>query len=1245
MHLLAIQSGVIDDGSEAMDLGQTPGDVVVISAADSELSALARANTDGASGVSLRLANQMQLTHNLSVDTYIDNTLCAAKLVVLRLLGGKAYWSYGVDQVVAAARQYGFKLACLPGDAQRDEALMALGNIAPDEADALWGYLVEGGPENARGFLDYAAHLIGQTDAPPPPRPLLKAGLHWPGLERPALEDVQAHWRADAPCIAITFYRALIEGGYTAPVDAMIEALTKRGFNPLPIFVSSLKDPVSAATIKELYGATSPGLTLNATGFAVASPDGSSGDNPLNAAPGPVLQMVFAGSSREGWQENNQGLSARDLAMNVVLPELDGRVLSRAVSFKSSTARDAATECNLVTYETDENRIAFVADLATNWMRLQAAKPAERRVGIVLANYPNRDGRIGNGVGYDTPSSTVNVLKALEKSGYNCGTYPATSADLMAHLLDGPTNAQGVRQGSVAYALEDYLDVYKKLPQSLRDEVEGRWGAPENDPFVRDSNFVLPAHVHGNVAVCIQPARGYNIDPKETYHDPALVPPHGYLAFYFWLRHTFGAHAVVHNGKHGNLEWLPGKALALSDTCYPEAALGPLPNIYPFIVNDPGEGTQAKRRNSAVIIDHLTPPLTRAETYGPLKDLEALIDEYYLASGLDQRRVNLLREHILDLTRSTGLDKDAGLDGLSDDDALQEIDNYICELKEAQIRDGLHILGEAPEGNLLTDLLVALTRVPRHAGEGKDASLIRALSQDFGFDGFDPLDCTMGAVWDGAKPDILAEITDEPWRTNGDTVERLEVLAHALVAGNASAVNLPKAHTVLQELEDTIRPSVEHCGESEINAMLAALDGKFISPGPSGAPTRGRLDVLPTGRNFFSVDNRTLPTPAAWSLGEKSAKLLIQRHMQEHGSWLKAIGLSVWGTSNMRTGGDDIAQALALIGVKPKWDASSWRVSGFDILPPAALGRPRVDVTLRVSGFFRDAFPAQIDLFDSAVRAVGGLEETDEDNPIAARMRAEQASLQASGLSEDDAQKRAGFRVFGSKPGAYGAGLQALIDEKLWDERGDLAESYITWGGYAYGGGTQGAQEEETFRTRLSHVEAVVHNQDNREHDLLDSDDYYQFEGGMTAAVEQLSGARPQVYHNDHSRPERPVVRTLEEEIGRVMRSRVVNPKWISGVMRHGYKGAFEIAATVDYMFAFSATTGAVRDHHFQLAYDAFLGDDTVHDFMAEANAPALQELAERFREAIDRGLWTPRSNSAYHRLSELTGLQIKDVS
>jgi cobaltochelatase CobN len=933
--------------------------------------------------------------------------------------------------------------------------------------------------------------------------------------------------------------------------------------------------------------------------------------------------------------------------MNVALPEVDGRIVSRAVSFKGQMRRDPLTEADLVSYEPVADRIRFVADLAAGWTRLRRKSIDDRRVALILANYPNRDGRLGNGVGLDTPASTVVVLKALATSGYDVRDIPADGGALVKRLQAGPTNdiaALPTRRVEESLSLIDYEAFFGGLPASVRRAVSERWGKPEDDPFFKPSettcgSFALPIFRCGLAVIGLQPARGYNVDPTASYHDPALVPPHAYFAFYAWLRDYFRADAVVHLGKHGNLEWLPGKSLALSEDCFPEAVLGPLPHLYPFIVNDPGEGTQAKRRAQAVIIDHLTPPLTRAESYGPLRDLERLVDEYYEAAGVDPRRLKVLKPQILDLCRVGGLATDCGIAEDDDEDlALQKLDNYLCELKEMQIRDGLHIFGRAPEGRLLTDLLAALARLPRGTSKPGEASLLRALADDLGLD-FDPLDRDLAQPWTGSRPTALNGSTD-PWRTRGDTVERLENLTTALLEGEQEAADSwTRTRAVLDAVKTELRPAVEASGRAEIDGLLRGLAGRFVPPGPSGAPTRGRPDVLPTGRNFFSVDTRSVPTQAAWTLGWKSASLLVERYAQDHGVWPKSLGITAWGTSNMRTGGDDIAQALALLGVRPCWDGPSRRVTGFEIMPAGVLDRPRVDVTLRVSGFFRDAFPALIDLFDSAVRAVAALDEPEATNPLAARVRAETATLRASGVSEKDAARRAGFRVFGSKPGAYGAGLQALIDEKGWESDRDLARAYVAWGGYAYGSGTGGEAAHGLFETRLRSVEAVVQNQDNREHDILDSDDYYQFEGGMTAAVRNLSGGQPAIYHGDNSRPEAPVVRTLGEEIGRVVRARAANPKWIAGVMRHGYKGAFEMAATVDYLFAFAATARVVADHHFDLVFDAYLGNAEVRAFIAEHNPAALNEMADRFREAIDRGLWQPRLNSVHDVLTKLARL------
>ena len=1227
MHLLAATPGSIDDGKEPVDLGQTPADVVIISAADSELAALSDARGQLENPSTLRLASMMHLMHPMSVDLHIAECASKSKLVIARVLGGVGYWKYGAEQYAAQLHTACVPLALLPGDDKPDEELRRLSTVSDADYDALWAYCVEGGPDNAQNLLRYAKSMLDNSEKPSAAAPLLRAGVYWPGAGISNLDAAQSAWTKDAPVVPIIFYRALVQGAGLHPINRLTKELMKEGLNPLPLFVASLKDPVSVATLEQVFTTAPPSVILNCTSFAVGSPH--SGDNapsnPLTmpaANNAPIFQAVLAGSTEEAWAGGLTGLSARDIAMNVALPEVDGRILSRAISFKGEAYFDDATECPIATYRAQGDRIAFVAKLTANWARLRKTSFENRQVALVLANYPNKDGRLANGVGLDTPQATVNTLHALADAGYTVEDAPSDSDVLMSTIMSGPTNwltDRAEKSGGETLPLDIYKHHFNALPFDAREQITTRWAAPEEDPFFTGKGFKLSIFTYGNAVVGVQPARGYNIDPTDTYHSPDLAPPHNYLAFYIWLRHVQGAHAIVHMGKHGNLEWLPGKAIMLSESCMPEAVFGPTPHIYPFIVNDPGEGTQAKRRAQAVIIDHLTPPLGRAETYGPLKDLEALVDEYYEAAGVDPRRIEYLRREILSMTSSTGLDKDAGLSGEDEDSDLAKLDSYLCELKEAQIRDGLHIFGSSPVNDLERDLAIALVRVPRGTGVHGDASLIRALASDCDVD-IDPLDCEMGQAYRGPRHAMLEAISTDTWRSNGDTVERLELLAMEAINWQKKPEKFIETAPVLDELHKTVLPNLRTCGPSEMNGLLTALDGKFVPPAPSGAPTRGRLDVLPTGRNFFSVDSRAVPTPTAWALGWKSANLLIEKHLQTHGDWPRTMLLTAWGTANMRTGGDDIAQALALMGVKPKWDSANRRVTGFEVLPEGVLGRPRVDVTLRISGFFRDAFPQLISLVDSAAKAVMALDESEAQNPAAARAKREGNTS----------------RVFGSKPGAYGAGLQAMIDERLWADKSDLAEAYLEWGGYAYGAGVEGKRDRAGFETRLKQTEAIVQNQDNREHDILDSDDYYQFEGGAAAAVSTLQGHDRPIYHNDHSRPERPVIRTLDEEIGRVVRSRVVNPKWIDGVKRHSYKGAFEMAATVDYLFAFSATTGAVKNHHFDLVESAFLEDDDTREFIAEHNAPALLEMAQRFQEAIDRGLWTPKSNSARARISGL---------
>jgi cobaltochelatase CobN len=1236
MHLLRTQPGGFVSDDNIADLGQTPAELVILCSGDSSLALLAEAARQLPDDYpQFRLANPMQVQNHASVDLYFEDVLRHAKVILLSLHGGIGYWRYGIERLMELAGR-GVQLILVPGDDRPDPELSDLSNVPVEDRDRLWQFLRQGGLENALNlFRHLASQWFGRDYPWDEPQPLARTAIYHPEKSTATLNDWQADWQAGEPVAALLFYRSHLQAANTAFIDVFCERLQAAGLNPLPIAVASLKEPGCLTQVEDWLDEAAAEVILNTTGFAQSSPEAPH-LRPFRRNI-PVIQAICAQDNEPGWRASEQGLGPRDLAMHIALPELDGRIISRPISFKDLAWRSERSQSDVVCYRAVPERMDFVAGLARRWTTLARLPNHEKRVALILANYPTRDGRIGNGVGLDTPAAALNILRAMQAEGY-----PLSAEQLLdqrgatGRQLGGVTNDLDnldLRPCHQSLALDAYQAMFDALPEANRQAVLARWGAPEQDPMFRDGRLMVAGLRLGLTFVGIQPARGYQVDPSAVYHDPDLVPPHGYLAFYFWLRHTYGAHAVIHVGKHGNLEWLPGKGVGLSESCWPDALLGPLPNIYPFIVNDPGEGAQAKRRTQAVIIDHLMPPLTRAETYGPLRNLELLADEYYEAQLLDPRRARELQRDILALVRETHIDRELQLDAALDSDAdaaiwLPRLDTYLCDLKESQIRDGLHIFGESPGGRLRIDTLLALLRIPRGDGKGAQSSLLRALAKAFGL-GFDPLDCALAEPWTGERPEALREVSDEPWRTVGDTRERLELFAGQLIeqalageSGQLDALGWETVHGIIEHLRSVVAPRLDACGPAEMRGLLDALGGRFVPAGPSGAPSRGRLDVLPTGRNFFSVDVRNLPTTTAWRIGFQSANLILERHLQDHGDHLRQLGLSVWGTATMRTGGDDIAQAMALMGVRPVWATGSQRVDDFEILPLSLLDRPRVDVTLRVSGFFRDAFANLIRLFDAAVQAVAALDEPDDLNPLAAKVRAEREALLQSGLLPEDAVRQAGWRIFGAKPGAYGAGVQGAIDGRLWQSREDLAEVYLNWGGYAYGAGDEGTAARAQFSRRLSQVQAVLQNQDNREHDLLDSNDYYQFQGGMLAAVETLSGEAAASYHGDHSQPDLPKIRTLKEELNRVIRSRAANPKWIDGVKRHGYKGAFELAATVDNLFAFDATTQLIDDHQYALLADAYLLDPHTRDFVRQHNPDALRDMTERMLEAQQRGMW-----------------------
>ncbi len=1317
MHRLATIPGGWNPAAEGVIfVEQQPAPIAFITAADTDIQTLGVATTQlSAEFPQVRVVNLLQLQQQLTIDTYAEDVLTAAKVIIVRLIGGQSYWSYGLEVVQETARQTGAVLIVLPGDDRPDPTLMSHSTASLADVDRVWQYLIEGGVDNYRQLLTFIASRWLDFEC---------TYLAPAAVPRVGIYD-EVRWLPEGMPLqggaAIIFYRAHYLSGNLAAIEALCQALVDRNLTPVAIFVSSLKDPVVQRVLTS-YCQQGVDVLLNTTSFSLASLDT---DTPqvgfwatLNL---PVFQVILSGAGKEFWESGWQGLTPRDMAMNVALPEVDGRIITRAISFKAVQAQNSALQTDVLVYEPVPDRVEFVAELALNWSKLRRIDVCDRKVALILANYPTRDGRLANGVGLDTPQSCVEILHALKAAGYQVGDIPADSGELIKLLTAGVTNdpeGDGWRKARQSLDGEEYWAHFETLPIAVREGIVERWGerdglppqpplergalnpssaqillgypqaaplqnlAPALTPLLggvpvgggglhapQPTNYPIPGIQFGNVFVGIQPARGYDKDPNLNYHAPDLVPPHRYVAFYHWVRSNFGANAIVHVGKHGNLEWLPGKSVALSENCYPEAVFGAMPHLYPFIVNDPGEGSQAKRRTQAVILDHLTPPMTRAELYGSLNQLEGLIDEYYEAQTLDPSRMPAIRDRLIALIHQENLHQTLNIEipsskipsqegypkgGVgSDSDAiltqfLNTADGYLCELKEAQIRDGLHIFGQCPQDTQLRDLVVAIARNPNANRLG----LTRAIALDWNWD-FDPLTADLGEelteIWHqnplrGGVPEgggglhTQTEQSTKPIRIVGDAVEILEEyaakLVQRLIETSAIGEGYPQwaplqvngeigSHTQaeLTWIATKLLPALQQTPQ-EMTNLLRGLNGEYIPSGASGAPTRGKPEVLPTGRNFYSVDIRAVPTETAWCLGRKAAEVLIDRYTQEHGEYPQTLGLSIWGTSTMRTGGDDIAQALALIGVQPVWDGVSRRVVDFEILPVSILGRPRVDVTLRISGFFRDAFPNLIDLFDNAVKAVAALDETPEQNPLAQQVQQEQAKWLEQGLTLDEAQTRSQYRIFGSKPGAYGAGLQGLIESQNWETEADLAQAYINWSAYAYTSKAEGIAAPEAFNQRLGNMQIVLQNQDNREHDLLDSDDYYQFQGGLTAAIKQVSGKSPEAYFGDNSRTENPKIRKLTEEIDRVYRSRVINPKWIAGAMRHGYKGASEMAATLDFLFAYDATANCVQDFMYQGVADAYLFDESVREFIEQNNPWVQRDMAERLLEANQRGLW-----------------------
>ena len=1070
MHVVFREARGLEDTEVATDLGQSPAPLIVLSFSDSDLGAFAAGWQAGRGALpTLRLANLAALGHPLSVDTYVERTLAGARAILVRLNGGASYWPYGLAQLSDLARQKGIALAVLPGDGREDAALDAASTLPVVALRRLSALCESGGAMAAQAALALLARAAGLS-APdlPDPAPMPACGWY-----RPEAGVVPHPPPGAAPLAVVSFYRAYLTSGDTAPIDALIHALGQRGFRGVGLFAPSLKAPEAAAWIRAALAAQPPAAIVNATAFSGRD---ESGTSPLDGPGCPVFQIALSTADEATWGQAERGLSAADLAMHVVLPEVDGRILAGVACFKSRDEADPDLQMALTRHRPSAERIAAIADKVAAWHKLGATHAEERQVALILSTYPGRADQMAHAVGLDALASAEAMLETLG-------------------LPPGEPLARDLPQARIAWPLADYLRALETLPATLRADLIRAWGPPQDDPALVDGAFSFAALRRGKVIVALQPERGEVATRDADYHDVARVPAHAYVAFYLWLR-AQGCHALVHIGAHGTLEWLPGKAVALSGACWPEALIGALPVIYPFIVNDPGEAAQAKRRIGALTLGHIPPPMIAGAVPENLLRLERLLDEYSTAEGLDPARRDRLIARIRDEAQATGVAQDLGLSpGAAPAEIMVRVDRFVCDIKESQFGDGLHIYGQAP---------------------------------------------------------------------------------------------------------------------GETQGLLTALSGRRVASGPSGSPARGRSDVLPTGRNLYSVDPRAVPSRMAHAQGVRLAEELLRRHMQDHGDWPHGLVLDLWGSATMRTAGEEFAMALHLAGLAPRWDVASERVCGFEILPPALLGRPRIDVTLRVSGLFRDVFPGLSQLFEAATQALAARVEEGEENPYIARAP----------------------RVFGPRPGLYGLSMDDPAEHLGEDARKAAGEAWLeasAWAMDAQGGSTQ---DRAGLEARLAGADAFAHVQDLPETDLLLARDYAAHEGGFAAAMAALGRAAPALYHIDATKPESPQARTLAQEIARVVRARVADRRWAAGMMRHGFRGAAEITATVDNLAAFAQLTGQVPAHLFDICFEATLGEAEVVDFMARENPLALEALQGRFAALAQAGLWTTRSNSIAARLA-----------
>ncbi|RBI61110.1 cobaltochelatase subunit CobN [halophilic archaeon] len=1184
--------------------------------------------------------------------------------------------------------------------------------VATEDRETVYEYLDRGGTANVANCVRFLVDAYADEDREyDGPVALPTEGVYHPDVPGAEYEDLRARIdpepspersadeprnaeRDETPTVAVWFYESHWTHENTRYVDALVRALEANGADALPVFCNPATDtdeqedaewvvdnwlldedgePVVDAVLSSFMFS----LSMDERGRDASDEGESAEDVFLDRLGVPVLQTITTMRSRSRYESSDTGVMGFELALSVALPEFDGNVITHPISGKERTEDAAGIGSAPKQHFPIDDRVDHAARLAVNWARLRHLPNEDKRVAVVLHNYPPSDDGIGTAFGLDSPESTVNLLEELQGRGYDLGGELPNSGQTLVDRLtaqltldDRWVAPEDVRDLSVdVVSPEQYGRWFESTDERFRESVVAEWGDPPERPFA------IPGVEFGNVLVTVQPPRGFGADPSKVYHDSDLQPPHDYVAFYSWLRNAFEADAVVHLGTHGSLEWLPGKTVGLNGESAPDQLIDDLPNVYPYVINNPGEGTQAKRRSYAAIVDHLTPVMRNAGTYDELSELEELADRYREA-GMEDARTDdgdhlerLIRQTVeeLDLAVELGIEgsveekvdvrgpEQAGTtlaegrvegDDVSIDELVERIHEYLTDVKTTQIRMGLHTMSEPPADERLVEYLVALTRLENPGAPSLRESVAGVLGVDYQrmLDEPGTYDETLGMTYAEAADEVyetsialvetLAERGFDVPASEAETDSDAEVNMNLLVVdidplGDARAK--AGAHDDLREalafVCEEAAPRVQGA-EDEIPRTADALAGEYVPPGGSGAPTRGGVDLLPTARNFYTLDPRKVPAKSAWQVGREVGDGVAERHYDEQGEYPEEIGVVAWGTPTVRTRGETVAQVLALMGVEPEW-TDAGRIDDVTPIPLEELGRPRIDVTTRVSGLFRDAFPQAAGVVHDAVDAVVDLDEPPESNYVKKHVEEETERLQSDGMDESDARKAATHRVFTTRPGGYGAGTNKAVDEGNWDDRSDLADVYVQWGGYALGKRGRVSEARDAFQRRLGSVEATVKIEDTAEQDEFDSSDWYAFHGGFITAVSEIAGEEPASYVGDSADPDNVDVYTNEEKVRKAMRARVLNPDWLDSMEDHEYKGAGDLSTTVDVVLGWDATTGVVSDALWDDVAEKYAFDEDRQEWMRDVNPWALESITDTLLEAIDRGLWDADDETA----------------